>query len=90
MPGIAPRVAEAFAAIHAAIRAFSGEVETGSPQKMRSRKDNWSEVRFHWNGIRSSSDHITVDGRREPVNAVDRGGREIAGRIQGLSHRHIS
>jgi len=35
-------------------RAFSGEVGTGSPQKMRLLKNNQSEFRFHWNGIRSS------------------------------------
>jgi hypothetical protein len=35
-------------------RAFSGEVGTGSPQKMRPLKDNWSEFRFQRNGIRSS------------------------------------
>jgi hypothetical protein len=33
-------------------RAFSGEVDTGSPQKMRSRKEKYSESRFHLNGIR--------------------------------------
>jgi hypothetical protein len=27
-------------------RAFSGEVETGSPQKMRPPKENWSEFRM--------------------------------------------
>jgi len=37
-----------------ASRAFSGEVETGSPQKMRPLKDNQSEFRFQRNGIRSS------------------------------------
>jgi hypothetical protein len=30
-------------------------VETGSPQKMRPLKDNQSEFRFHWNGIRSGN-----------------------------------
>jgi hypothetical protein len=28
-------------------------VGTGSPQKMRPQKDNLSEFRFDWNGIRS-------------------------------------
>ena len=36
------------------VRAFSGEVGTGSPLKMRSRNNNLSEFRFHRNGIRSS------------------------------------
>jgi hypothetical protein len=34
-------------------RAFSGEVDTGSPQKMRSRKNKQSEFQFHRNGTRS-------------------------------------
>jgi len=34
-------------------RAFSGEVETGSPQKMRPLKENRSEFRFRRDGIRS-------------------------------------
>src|SRR5271166_2662075 len=37
-------------------KAFSGEVETGSPQKMRPRKDNRSEFRFHRKGIRPSDE----------------------------------
>jgi hypothetical protein len=36
-----------------AARAFSGEVGTGSPQKMRPLKDNQSECRFDWNEMRS-------------------------------------
>ncbi|MFZ1895098.1 MAG: hypothetical protein WAU59_13625, partial [Rhodoplanes sp.] len=32
------------------LRAFSGEVEAGSPQKMRPPKDNQSEFQFHRNG----------------------------------------
>jgi hypothetical protein len=35
-----------------AVRTFSGEVGTGSPQKMRPLKDNQSGLRFDWNGIR--------------------------------------
>lgn len=38
-----------------AAKALSGEVETGSLQKMRPLKDNESEFRFHWNEIRSKS-----------------------------------
>jgi hypothetical protein len=33
-------------------RAFSGEVATGSPQKMRLLKEKQSEFRFRSNGIR--------------------------------------
>ncbi|MFZ1883181.1 MAG: hypothetical protein WAU53_06155 [Rhodoplanes sp.] len=44
--------ASAAARIPGRFRAFSGEVGTGSPQKMRPLKDNQSEFRFHWNGIR--------------------------------------
>lgn len=38
-----------------AIGAFSGEVDSGSPQRMRPSKEKWSEFRLHGNGIRSSA-----------------------------------
>ena len=37
-----------------AVRAFSGEVGTGSPQKIRPRKNTQSKFQFHRNGTRSS------------------------------------
>ena len=53
---------EAQGAGRGAAGAFSGEVETGSPQKMRPRKDNESEFRFRWNGIRSRALALSVSG----------------------------
>ena len=55
------------------LRAFSGEVGTGSPQKMRLLKDNQSEFQFHWNGIRSGGalracTHKVTMGDRKLVN----------------------
>jgi hypothetical protein len=41
-------------------RAFSGEVATGSPQKMRLPKENQSEFRFYRNGIRFSGTRATA------------------------------
>ncbi len=56
---------------HAA-RAFSGEVGTGSPQKMRPLKDDQSEFRFHWNGIRSNHCRSILLRRRKRVPAFGR------------------
>jgi hypothetical protein len=42
-------------------RAFSGEVAVGSPQKMRSLKEQQSEFRFHLNRIRSRAFSGEVD-----------------------------
>ena len=53
---------EAQGAGRGAAGAFSGEAETGSPQKMRPRKDNESEFRFRWNGIRSRALALGVSG----------------------------
>ena len=47
-----------------AARALSGEVGTGSPQKMRPLKDNQSEFRFHWNGIRSEDSYAGFERAR--------------------------
>jgi hypothetical protein len=49
------------------VGAFSGEVGTGSPQKMRPPKGNQSEFRFNRNGIRSGGEDLT-----KPKEAPDR------------------
>ena len=50
-------------------RAFSGEVGTGSPRKMRPLTENESEFRFHQNGIRASADATGCAARRGHHNA---------------------
>jgi hypothetical protein len=48
------------AAVFADARAFPGEVDAGSPQKMRSNKENESEFRFNQIGIRSSNAELRL------------------------------
>jgi hypothetical protein len=43
----------------AGVTAFSGEVEAGSPQKMRAPKERPSEFRCNLNGIRSKPKGMT-------------------------------
>ena len=51
-------------------RAFSGEVGTGSPQKMRPLKDNWSEILFHWNGVRSKARFVAGKPDQECAHSI--------------------
>jgi hypothetical protein len=51
-------------------RAFSGEVGTGSPQKMRPLKDNWSEILLHWNGVRSKARFVAGKPDQECAHSI--------------------